>query len=66
MTKISLPGGTIEPHGSYTTHDGQRPFWRATSSWTGQTIECQTRGLAEFFVWITNERYASAQMRGAL
>ena len=60
---IRLPGGHIEPHGTYLTQDGTRPAWRATSSHTGQTVECYSRGLAEFFVWIVNERYASMAMR---
>lgn len=60
----SLPGGHIETTGTYQTHAGTQHSWRATSSHTGQSIECLTRGLAEFYVWIVNERYAGAKMRG--
>jgi hypothetical protein len=62
--QVSLPGGYIETTGTYQTHEGTKNTWRATSSWTGQSIECLSRGLAEFFVWIINERCASEVERG--
>lgn len=64
QTTTRLPGGTIVPEGTYRTADGARPMWRATSSHTGESILCYSRGLAEFYVWIVNETYASRQMRG--
>lgn len=64
-SKIALPGGHIEPTGTYQTHAGTQHSWHATSSHTGESIECLSRGLAEFFVWIVNERCASMTMRGA-
>lgn len=62
--RVQLDGGYIETTGEYRTQSGVANSWRAVSTWTGETIECLTRGLAEFHVWIINERCQSEVMRG--
>ena len=64
--QINLEGGYIEAVGEWSNvHGEKRPMWTAVSTWTGETIEnFYTRGLAEFWVWTVNEKFASMKMRG--
>jgi glycerol-3-phosphate dehydrogenase len=65
--KINLEGGYVEIIGTWKNVLGQEfPLYRAFSNHTNTSLECQSRGLAEFFVWIVNEKYASMMMRGAI
>ena len=63
--KINLEGGYIEVIGTWTNVIGEkRPMYRAVTSHTNEAIECFSKGLAEFWVWINHERYESMRMRG--
>ena len=65
--KINLEGGYIETIGEWKDiHGNAKPMYRAYSSHTNSAIECFSRGLAEFYVWVVNEKYASMGMRSAI
>lgn len=58
MPRIEMKGGYIQQIGEWKSNTGEvLPYWKAHSNHTGDEIECYSRGLAEFFVWIVAQRF---------
>lgn len=57
MAQITVEGGVLESAGSWKDASGEvNSFWKATSEHTDETLTFYTKGLAEYFIWVINER----------